>query len=918
MVKKENRRRYLRMGFMWLFAIALLSGLLFGGMCFQQVSASKNTGSLASDKRAKAYEFKAKDLKVNVSVGLMGEKVCPGYYAPAVAEITNEGKNFTGYFRILVPNTSGGQTMFQKAVSVAAGETKRVSMVFQVINYETSLTALICDEDGDPLGKKTINSLNYNTQNLIGILSEETQGLGYLSNSNMNPVFISDCNITSDAKSIDLLDVLLINDYDTQKLSDGQVSAIEEWVRQGGTLVIGTGTQAEKTLQVFSGSLLEGTIGSVKTITTGFGGGETAFKKILRQEITDREQEKIGEVQEFLMTNLAENLYNKYSSQISAIEYNASILEPDGEIYTALRKKFSEEELKENLSVQLSKEEEKELTSRLQTKDIKKEITQLQIKNAKEVLTEQGEPLLSRLDYGAGCVLVAEFDFSLENSSWNSHGTLLLDTIYQNRSEERKKVSTTDSQYGWDYESYALGQGLRVNEVNGLPNLKLYGALLLLYAALVGPVFYFVLRRKKKRGLLWGLIPVTSIVFSVLIYLIGTSTRIQQAYVNYLSELDLSGEKGVQKLNTSFSLTNANNRSYKVTIADGGSTGPFTGNMDSISVSGEEDTGYQYGLEYSDKQTILHMDHLAAFESVNMENHQSVKVDGRIDFTELSLADLKNYSGIITNNLSYDLEDCILVLNKNIIRIGDLKAGESVSLKQLKHAEVFMAGQGVDYDWEMQVEELFGLDYTANDPESSRRAALLSNYGLEKDEDACYFYGFMKKDQETAFTKLFDYAKYGETAVVQPITNADMIDKTGVENLGKLADYVVRYGNGINEDGSVGSGSDTYAIYDLEDLSSQYKKILLQYRSIGNAEFLAGEGYYGEKGFLGEVSVVNQETGEAEILIRSGEEKEIANLKDYLDEDGQLVLQYHIQSDQMTQYFDYLCLPELILEGEDS
>ena len=55
----------------------------------------------------------------------------------------------------------------------------------------------------------------------------------------------------------DLLDILLITNYNTGSLTDGQVGAIEEWVRKGGVLLFGTGGRADDTLKAFRRDLLE-------------------------------------------------------------------------------------------------------------------------------------------------------------------------------------------------------------------------------------------------------------------------------------------------------------------------------------------------------------------------------------------------------------------------------------------------------------------------------------------------------------------------------------------------------------------------------------------------------------------------------------------------------------------------------------
>lgn len=52
--------------------------------------------------------------------------------------------------------------------------------------------------------------------------------------------------LPSDARGLELLDILLINGFSTESLTEDQRTAILQWVERGGTLLLGTGQEAEK------------------------------------------------------------------------------------------------------------------------------------------------------------------------------------------------------------------------------------------------------------------------------------------------------------------------------------------------------------------------------------------------------------------------------------------------------------------------------------------------------------------------------------------------------------------------------------------------------------------------------------------------------------------------------------------------
>ena len=67
---------------------------------------------------------------------------------------------------------------------------------------------------------------------------------------------------------------------------------------------------------------------------------------------------------------------------------------------------------------------------------------------------------------------------------------------------------------------------------------------MLVYVIIAGPVAYIIMKKKDKRNLLWLIVPVLSVAFSVTIYLIGTSTRIQRPFINYVSTIKLPEKAG--------------------------------------------------------------------------------------------------------------------------------------------------------------------------------------------------------------------------------------------------------------------------------------------------------------------------------------------------------------------------------------
>lgn len=124
----------------------------------------------------------------------------------------------------------------------------------------------LLDENGKEVGQKRLKlKLNLETAELfIGVLSDNPAKLLYLNGVGINystlrtrSIEMTAATLPSNGLGLDQLDVLLISDFDTGKLSESQIEAVWEWVQKGGVLLIGTGARGEDTLRAFSNELME-------------------------------------------------------------------------------------------------------------------------------------------------------------------------------------------------------------------------------------------------------------------------------------------------------------------------------------------------------------------------------------------------------------------------------------------------------------------------------------------------------------------------------------------------------------------------------------------------------------------------------------------------------------------------------------
>lgn len=175
-----------------------------------------------------------------------------------------------------------------------------------------------------------------------------------------------------------------------------------------------------------------------------------------------------------------------------------------------------------------------------------------------------------------------------------------------------------------------MDEALKINENDVLPNMKLYGCILGIYVIIAGPGMYLFFRRRKKRGCLWIAVPILSVAFSAIIYIVGTSTRIQRPYINYLSQIVLGDDKNAKAkdMSTLFSVTSISNNPFSISLR--GECNITPKNTDAYyvdsKIKGNNVSDYEYGVEYNENNTRLLMNRLSSFQGAEFLMKQRVRM----------------------------------------------------------------------------------------------------------------------------------------------------------------------------------------------------------------------------------------------------------------------------------------------------
>ncbi|MCC8168014.1 MAG: hypothetical protein LIO37_01560 [Clostridiales bacterium] len=239
-------------------------------------SAVEVNSSSASSTNKKIVTANTK-FTTSVSIGINGYAISD---TPTIVQVTVScTEDFTGSIR-LVPNTEYSSYMtsvaYEQDIVLAAGEAKLFTFYPSEIGDNGKIKISILNSRGNEVYAETdVVTLVYSYSNLIiGVLSDDFAALNY-----MNGLYVAsdavwgytklmelnESNFPEKSSVLAMMNVIIIDNYDTAKLSDEQYDALKEWVQSGGILILGLGANYQNVLHIFDDDFLTGTIGSLES-----------------------------------------------------------------------------------------------------------------------------------------------------------------------------------------------------------------------------------------------------------------------------------------------------------------------------------------------------------------------------------------------------------------------------------------------------------------------------------------------------------------------------------------------------------------------------------------------------------------------------------------------------------------------------
>lgn len=190
-----------------------------------------------------------------------------GRYVPVDVTFSNTGnEDFSGNLRLLTMESDYDIYSYEFPADISAGERSETHVYIPIGNRADQLFVSLNDESGNQLINRRLRlKFNLDVPELfVGVLSDTPEKMVSWEGVGIDYGMLRTAEVYFDARTfpenemgLDMLDVLVISNFRIRDLSTEQSRVLIDWVRSGGTMILGTGERADDTLGRFAPELLE-------------------------------------------------------------------------------------------------------------------------------------------------------------------------------------------------------------------------------------------------------------------------------------------------------------------------------------------------------------------------------------------------------------------------------------------------------------------------------------------------------------------------------------------------------------------------------------------------------------------------------------------------------------------------------------
>ena len=254
-----------------------------------------------------------------------------------------------------------------------------------------------------------------------------------------------------------------------------------------------------------------------------------------------------------------------------------------------------------------------------------------------------------------------------------------------------------------------------------------YIIIIFIYIIVVSPVTYFILAKRRRKVEYWIFVPIWSLIFTAIIYMAGSNSRIDGMYMNYVSLLDLRDDRHIE--NVDFSVTNSSNIPYKLEINNGYRVDSLYGSYSKA--DGKDSKKVIYNIESKTGGTDINVMEESAFDTLFL------RAEGKPAVSVNNAGEIYRDNGVLkgrfNNTTGADLNRVFAVYDDEIIYIGDVAKGESKNFAA-EEGNLFLNDLNAKLQDSVFLGKIFDFAYEG---EKSKLRDLLAAV-LEKNSDLDY------------------------------------------------------------------------------------------------------------------------------------------------------------------------------------
>lgn len=583
-----------------------------------------------------------------------------GRYMPITAKI-NSNEDFSGWLEASIPQIED-RKVYRKEVNTTAGETKDVSMLIPLTGGFANVEVKLIDDEKHII-YESINQIqlgNYEKILFAGVLTNDLPALSYFDNLAIKTFSLDENIFPSDHLYLDNLDILIINDFDTSLLDGKQINAMQQWILKGGTLAIGSG---------------EGALKTVEPIADEFGIGTTGA------ETFDQSKLKLRSVS--MDSYVDEDSIEELKHRVLRFEEERNLLRNE------IIRQNKQLAIDGDPTIPISSVNEEDWPSKAieeyKSPNITKDFANLYFveRDFKEDLYYQ------RKELGKGNILLFNIDLAgqqttTKDDQQTTYEHILVATIVGNLSES-KRAQIYD---GMDKSGMYLPvtSSMSYTDTENIPRVGKYIIILLIYIIVIGPITYIILKKKDKLGLIWIIVPITAVVFTFVIYIAGSNTRVEEPFVGYL-EMRTFKDDNIVEDELYFSITAPYNDKYSLKISPHYHITELVSRGPEFSSYGlhrlkANSKKYQASINYASNNTIIEINNNPAFNPVFFQYRDESIGKNPIEADIRYTGDI--IEGTITNTSSKTLSNAMYIGDAFIFNIGKINAGQTVDISDLE------------------------------------------------------------------------------------------------------------------------------------------------------------------------------------------------------------------------------------------